>query len=535
MKKYLIAFLPFVFLLLIVFMMRDKGTNDIEIGDKDFDTLVIVTPHTDQIKYEFAEAFKDYYFKKHNRKVKFDYRTLGGTSDIVRYIYDQYESNFRHYYEKELGKSWSDEIAQNFANINVSKKNVSAVQARKDFLNSDVSIGIDLFWGGGTFDHNRQAQQGFAVDGKVKERHPEYFVEEILPFSYAGEKIYDEQGRYYGICLSSFGVCFNGDRVAEIGENFVINDWKQLGDTRLFNQCIIADPSKSGSVNKCFESIIQQSMSDAVAQYGEKSGVAIGWSNGLNLIKRIVGNSRYIADSAGKVTREIAKGNGTGGIAIDFYALSESEYSSAMSKSKKPTIFYQAPISGAPISADPIQLLRGSPNRKVAEEFIDFLLSVDGQKLWNFRLGTPGGPRKYALRRPPIRKDMYEERHHKYFADKDYNPYKTAENIVYRGDWTGRYFNLIRTLIRCTMLDVEAELKLAWGAIIEAGGPEKVPQAMSYFNRDIVSYGQCPMAAKSLYPSENNTMLDIVQLRKRWSMEAMENFKKAYELAKKGL
>ena len=331
-KKILIAFLPIIILIGLVFLLREQEKVAVT-PEEDTLSLVIITPNSDQIKYEFAVAFEKYYFNKYNKKVKIEYRNMGGTSDIVRYIYDRYQSEFKNYYSHVLQKEWTNDIEKNFANYRLKDDGSTTSMARKIFLNSDISIGIDLFWGGGTYDQNRHAQQGFAVDAKVSERHPEYFQDNVIPLNYSGEKIYDENGRYYGVCLSSFGICYNIDRLNELECDchaekrvYLATEWESLGDKHFFNSLILADPSKSGSVNKCFESILQHTMKVAVEKYGEENGRAIGWENGFNLIKRMVGNSMYITDSASKVTREVASGNGAAGIAIDFYALSENEY-----------------------------------------------------------------------------------------------------------------------------------------------------------------------------------------------------------------
>jgi hypothetical protein len=43
-----------------------------------------------------------------------------------------------------------------------------------------------------------------------------------------------------------------------------------------------------------------------------------------------------------------------------------------------------------------------------------------------------------------------------------------ARDFTYRGDWTGRLFSEIRTIIRICFIDVRKELVEAWAAIIEA-------------------------------------------------------------------
>ena len=99
-----------------------------------------------------------------------DWRNVGGTSDIVRYINDRYEAAFRLYCaDRKI--EWSDQAAKDFKNAKLKDNPL-----RQEFLNSDISIGIDLFFGGGTFDQDRFAQMGFGVDGGVAKRHPEYLA-----------------------------------------------------------------------------------------------------------------------------------------------------------------------------------------------------------------------------------------------------------------------------------------------------------------------------------------------------------------------
>ena len=62
---------------------------------------------------------------------------------------------------------------------------------------------------------------------------------------------------------------------------------------------------------------------------------------------------------------------------------------------------YVNAAGGSSVSVDPIGMFRGAPNADVAREFIAFTMSPAGQKLWNWKVGTPGGPERYALRRLP--------------------------------------------------------------------------------------------------------------------------------------
>jgi iron(III) transport system substrate-binding protein len=153
-------------------------------------------------------------------------------------------------------------------------------------------------------------------------------------------------------------------------------------------------------------------------------------------------------------------------------------------------------VGGSSVSADPISLLRGAEHRELAVRFIEFVLT-DGQKLWNYRPGAPGGPRKYALRRLPIRRDFYPsddpvvdaayKSHSVYtvdvLGDPDVNPYALAAQFTYQPRWTAGHFGILRDLVRAMCLDSGEELCAAWRAISENGGPAAQPEAMAALER----------------------------------------------------
>jgi len=525
--------------LALPFLLRTKD-NQIATGLKNPDVVVVISAHSEPMKHEFEVGFQKYYREKFNRDVVIDWRSPGGTSDIVRYISDRYEAEFRFEWEADSSNPpWNNNIAAAYKNpntLNDPNADEEAKRARRKFLESKVGIGIDIFAGGGTFEHSRQARIGYGVDGGIHKRHPEFLKPEIIPQSFGGDEIYEKNGKYYGVCLSSFGICCNLDRLKEMNQA-APKRWRDLGQGVFFNKVIAADPTKSGSANKCFEVILQQEMHEAVTPRNAPKPPADqldrGWANGMNLIKRILANTRNITDSAGKVTRDVAAGEGVLGMAIDFYGLTEQEWNEFVLDGK-PVIRYIAPEGGTAVSADPAQLLRGAPHREAAEAFLDFLVGPEGQKLLDFKVGTPGGPVKYALRRSPVRKDLYEAKYRSFRADPDYDPYVSGSSFVYRGDWTGRYFTMLRVLIRCIGLDVQDELRAAWKAIIQAGGPEKVPQAYAEFCKLPFSYREASKAAGLLRVSRTRTAVEVAAVCRQWSDQARKQYLKAAELAREG-
>src|SRR5690606_5442244 len=126
---------------------------------------------------------------------------------------------------------------------------------------------------------------------------------------------------------------------------------------------------------------------------------------------------------------------------------------------------YFTPIGGSSVGVDPIGMLRGAPNADVARAFIAFVLSIEGQKIWNFKVGTPGGPVRYALRRLPVRKELYESQYAAFRSDPDVFPYEEAKSFTYHEKWTGPLFSALRFIVRVSCIDAHDEQAAAWKAL----------------------------------------------------------------------
>jgi iron(III) transport system substrate-binding protein len=200
----------------------------------------------------------------------------------------------------------------------------------------------------------------------------------------------------------------------------------------------------------------------------------------------------------------VSTGDAAIGMTIDFYGRAQAQSSRGPHGEER--MVYLTPVGGSSVSCDPISLLRGAgggadtsearkERRLVAIRFIEFVLSQDGQKLWNYRPGeaaSAGGPEKFALRRLPIRRDFYpstnpaiQKRHEEHLkhavdnlADPAIDPYTLAEKFVYYPRWTGSHFNFHRELIRVMCVDAGDDLKEAWWAMTRHGGPAQQASAV---------------------------------------------------------
>ena len=79
------------------------------------DTLVIVTPHNEAIRREFARGFRAWYRARTGREVFLEWRVLGGGGgDIVRYLQGGYIGSFRNLWVGRMGRRWSSAVQAGF-------------------------------------------------------------------------------------------------------------------------------------------------------------------------------------------------------------------------------------------------------------------------------------------------------------------------------------------------------------------------------------------------------------------------------------
>ncbi|MFA4944062.1 MAG: ABC transporter substrate-binding protein [Lentisphaeria bacterium] len=496
--------------------------------------VVVITPHNEAIRHEFGRAFAAWHRRTYGQEVVVDWRTPGGTSDIIRYLTAAYTGAFRQEWRRQ-GGAWDEGVPAALFDRKLRAGSAPPAQwaARQAFLGSGVSSGIDLFFGGGQYDHQRLAEMGILVPCGLRERQPGLFAGEapLIPRAIGGESWYDEGDRYYGVCLTAFGICYNPRRWREAAPGLPPpTGWADLGAPALAGRLGIGDPAKSGSVAKAFEMLVQEQMARAVAAEGgaaTPAALAAGWEEALLLVRRIGANARYFTHSAGKVPLDVAAGDAVAGMCIDFYGRFQAEWENRAAGEE--VLRYFTPAGGSSYSADPVALLRGAPNGELARRFIDFLFTAEGQRLWNRRAGAPGGPERYALRRLPIRRDLYTAAERRQMSDSAEDPFAQAAQFTYHGEWTGPHFNLLRLLVRAMVIDTHEELVRAWAAITAAGGPAAVPAAMAEFRR--LPFGYAGAAAANRELAGNR---DAIRLARTWAAFFRARYRRAAELAQAG-
>jgi ABC-type Fe3+ transport system substrate-binding protein len=414
MRRYLI---PILLLLTLVtpFVLRlAMSVHTAGSAPSDAVTLRIITSHAPGIRQAYADAFRAWHRQKYGTDVNVDY-TSYGSADVVRALAD------------------ADKLYS---------------QTR--------TLSYDLAWGGGDYMFDVQLK-GLLQDVTL---NPATMASAFPNPKLNGLALYDlkhSPPQWFGTALSSFGITYNRSVLRYLGLPDPTT-WADLRDPRYLNWLIAADPTRSTSAKQAFMAIVERAMLDAKLHGSTEDA---GWANGMGLIRQIAANCRSFTDGSGTVPAIIASGDAAAGMTIDYYGRSEVE---AVGGNR---LGYVQPPAATIINPDPIAMLKGAPHPEVATRFIEFCLSPEGQRLWNLRPGTPGGPREQGLRRLPIMPGVYGNPD---FADKD-NPFKDSGGFN-KDQARESTFNIIGQLLQASCMDPLDELRAARRAIIEHHRPD---------------------------------------------------------------
>ena len=393
----------------------------------DATQLVIVSPHNEQIRYEFARAFEAWHLAEHGDAVRVVWSTPGGTSEIRRMLHAQWEA--------------------------------ALVEGRP------VGGHADLMFGGGTYEFIQLSKPVSVTVGEDRRSstvlEPLEFGADYLETVYGtdpeigGTPLFSPDGYWYGAALSGFGLVYNRDLLAQLDVPD-LEVWADLGDPRLIGNVSLVSPLQSGSVTTAFEAILQR----------------LGWTTGWRIMRRAAANARGFASSAPITPLEVSAGEVAAGVCIDFYGRYQAQAmktgdlrSGARSEGDPDRVGYIDPPRQTVIDPDPIALIRGAPQPMIARRFVEFVLSPAGQALWQFKVDQealePMGPKRFELRRMPIRRSLYAQMDR--FIDK-VDPFEIAEPANY----PNRAFRSFIPVIFDAFAMREPELLTeAWSRIIE--------------------------------------------------------------------
>ncbi len=169
--------------------------------------LVIVSPHNKKIEAEFEAAFRAWHKQQFGADVKIEWRDIGGTTDVTRFLLEQYKRA--------------------------------------------PSSGIDLYFGGGGPDHKFLTARGITAPVKLPAE-----IMRQLPETITGVRQYDPDGHWHAAAVSCFGIIYNAKLMREKGMKFP-ESWDDLASPSMYGLIAAADGTQSGSARAAYEMIIQ--------------------------------------------------------------------------------------------------------------------------------------------------------------------------------------------------------------------------------------------------------------------------------------
>jgi ABC-type Fe3+ transport system substrate-binding protein len=511
MRRYVFIFL-FVAVLLTPFVMRRvllRGAGARTVADRNAARLVIVTPHNQDIRREFARAFSAWHLRRYGQAVELDFRVPGATNDIRRLL----DTTYRSYLD-------------------------SAGRLPDDFVPD-----IQVIWGGGDFFFNEL--KGFSHGsvlqplGLTQEQLDDVFPQKSL----AGVALYDQAAdaagrplppQWVGVCLSAFGIVYNPSLYREMGLP-APERWRDLTRPELAGSLALADPSHSGSAAVAYMMVVQRAMADAEEQFARdhpdvpkaawstdaqyKSAIARGWKRGMADLLLIAANARYWTPWASQVPTDVVHGDAAAGVAIDFYALvTEGIVGSDRAR-------FVSPADATAVTPDPVAILAGVKGEKLAlaRHFVEFLLTREAQLLWVLKPGTPGGPRERLLGRPPIRRDVYERTPD--WSDAP-NPFEQSHTFNQRPDWMA-LFAENRLVWSAAWIDGRDALRSAYGTILDVPDPQERSALLAELANlplELTDLEQMRAARKQVEAQKG----DVEGWRARMRIEWAERFRQHY-------
>ena len=223
--------------------------------------------------------------------------------------------------------------------------------------------------------------------------------------------------------MSGFGIFYNKQLLERLRLDPPTR-WEDLGESRFFDLVGLADPTQSGSAAASYAMIVQSEET---------------WEAGWAKLLGIVANTKKFYSGAGDAAEALPSGEALVTTCIDFYGTNR------MAKYPE-TLQYISPRGQTAFNPDPIAILKNPPNPVVAQRFVDYILSYQGQSLWALPIGSTGGPERASLGRQPIRKDVYTQRAGE-MLNSIVNPYEAGQTMqLDTGLWNDSY-GLLRHLV----------------------------------------------------------------------------------------
>ncbi len=359
---------------------------------------------------------------------------------------------------------------------------------------------VDLFW--------VSAPDAFEVL-KKKNLLQKYEPKAVgIPRRLSGYPVNDPDGYYSGFAAGGYGIMWNNEYLKK--HNLPQpKEWVDLTRPEYFGHIGLSAPSRSGTTHLTMEAILQLK----------------GWEAGWALIKGISANAKIITAKSTHVPKGVVDGEFGIGVVIDFFGLAE--------KAKGAPVEFVYPKATVLVPAN-VGILKNAPEPELAKEFIEFLISPEGQKL----LLVP------QISRLPIRPEIYNDDLPSFYP-RPYSAKELGAHVAFDVLLSKRRYNVVNSLfdvmityrmddLSSAMLSLhEAEEKLLSSTASNTKLGSAIARAKDYINQlpiDELSASDPRFVEK--FKKKRKTAEDVIdgeqgEIEKKWDEFVTENYQKA--------
>jgi iron(III) transport system substrate-binding protein len=157
----------------------------------------------------------------------------------------------------------------------------------------------------------------------------------------------DPEGYFTPARLGTLGLAYNTKKITDPPKS-----WPDLLDKRFKDGFGIANPALSGTAMVSLAMIVNN----------------LGW----DYIEKLRANGAKMGHGSGQVVDDTASGDLKASIAVDYIVIEKME--------KKANLGFMFPKEMLVIPS-PVAIIKGTPNIKAAQKFVDFILSKEGQEI----------------------------------------------------------------------------------------------------------------------------------------------------------
>lgn len=350
----------------------------------------------------------------------------------------------------------------------------------------------DLMFGGGLEDHRGLAARNRCFKLELGD------ALEGVPADIHGLPVRDDENRWVATGLSSFGILYNEADCNARGIE-PPQTWADLADPRFSGWLAIADPAKSGSNRQCMMLILQQQ----------------GWEQGWRTLIQMLANARVLESGSSKGQDQIASGVMLAGFAVNFDGLRRVQENPG-------SLQYINPPGATAITPDITSVLKTAEDSRLAQQFVQFCLSDEGQAIWSMKAkGRDGLDR--TLYHYPIKPSLYDS-HKGQLAVED-NPFQNDFGIRIDQDAAVKQSAALIPMTNAICGENHIVLQQAWATIQDGGMNE---EALAKLCEPIMSADEAYAAAKKLQGADDD---QVRALRQEWSDAFRAKIELAVQLA----